>query len=181
MLAREHDTRTASIAPSLTLFAVPRSGFTVTDRLQGVGMRSLETVTLQFDAHVPHGNLISRSGRGVHTIQWGLLHERLATAANMLGTATLALELATAHAERRVQFGAKLIRHQAVRMNLGRMASELWLAKAGVYALAGSLDKAALGDRPQRRGGQGDRGPAWPSGSSATACRCWAAAATWRT
>jgi alkylation response protein AidB-like acyl-CoA dehydrogenase len=142
VLVREHDTRTRSIAPSLTLFAVPASGFTVTDRLQGVGMRSLETVTLQFDAHVPHENLISRSGRGVHAIQWGLLHERLATAANTLGVATLALELATAHAERRVQFGAKLIRHQAVRVNLGRMASELWLAKAGVYALAGSLDKA---------------------------------------
>jgi alkylation response protein AidB-like acyl-CoA dehydrogenase/acyl-CoA synthetase (AMP-forming)/AMP-acid ligase II len=142
VLAREHDPRTASIAPSLTLFAVPASGFTVTDRLQGVGMRSLETVTLQIDAYVPHGNLISRSGRGVHAIQWGLLHERLATAAVMVGTASLALELATTHAERRVQFGAKLIRHQAVRVHLGEMASELWVARAGLYALAGSLDKA---------------------------------------
>ena len=142
VLAREQDTRTPSIAPSVSLFVVPRSGITVTERLQGVGMRSLETVTIAIDAHVPHGYRVSRSGRGVHAITWGLTHERLATAANTLGVATLALELATAHAERRVQFGSKLIHHQALRVKLGQLASELWLAKAGVYALAGSLDQA---------------------------------------
>ena len=126
----------------MSLFVVPRSGFTVTDRLQGVGMRSLETVTLQIHAHIPHGYLVSRSGRGVHAITWGLTHERLATAANVLGVATLALDLATAHAERRVQFDARLIQQQGIRLKLGQMASELLMAKAGVHALAGSLDEA---------------------------------------
>ena len=142
MLAREQDPRTASIAPSLSLFVVPASGFTVTDRLQGVGMRSLETVTLQFDALVPHGNQISRSGRGVHAITGGCCTSAWRPRPTWSGRATLALELATTHAERRVQFGAKLIRHQAVRVSLGKLGSELWLAKAGLYALAGSLDKA---------------------------------------
>jgi alkylation response protein AidB-like acyl-CoA dehydrogenase len=142
VLAREHDARTSAIAPSLTLFAVPRDGFRVTERLEPVGNRSLETVTLEFDAHVSDEHVISRPGRGVHTITWGLTHERLATAASVLGAASLALELATTHAQRRVQFGSPLIRHQGVRMRLGQMASELWLARAGVYALAGSLDRA---------------------------------------
>jgi fatty-acyl-CoA synthase len=142
VLAREHDERTRAIAPALSLFAVPRGGYEVTDRLQSVGNRSLETVTLEFDAHVPEGHLVSRSGRGVHAITWGLTHERLATAANVLGVASLALELATTHAERRVQFGAPLMRHQGLRMRLGELAAEVWLARAGVYALAGSLDQA---------------------------------------
>jgi len=142
VLAREHDPRTRAIAPALSLFVVPSGGYEVTDRLQPVGHRSLETVTLQFDARVPDSHLVSRSGRGVHTITWGLTHERLATAANVLGVASLALELATTHAERRVQFGAPLMRHQGVRIRLGQMASEVWLARAGVYALAASLDQA---------------------------------------
>ena len=141
LLARERDPLTSSTAPALTLFAVPRSGFRVTDRLQSVGNRSLETVTLEIDAHVPDGLLVGRSGRGLHTITWGLTHERLATAANIMGVASLALELATTHAEHRVQFGSRLIRHQALRMRLGQLASEVWLARAGVYALAGSLDR----------------------------------------
>lgn len=141
VLAREHDPVTRAPAPGLTLFVVPRSGFEVTDRLQSVGNRSLETVTLEIDARVSDGHLLSRSGRGLHAITWGLTHERLATAANTMGVASLALALATAHAERRVQFGSPLIRHQAVRMHLGRLASEVWLARAGVYALAGSLDR----------------------------------------
>ena len=142
VLAREHDERTRSIAPALSLFAVPRGGYEVTDRLQSAGNRSLETVTLAFDAYVSAEHLVSRSGRGVHAITWGLTHERLATAANVLGVASLALELATTHAERRVQFGAPLMRHQGLRMRLGELASEVWLARAGVYALAGSLDQA---------------------------------------
>ena len=52
VLAREHDPRTRSIAPALSLFVVPKGGYEVTDRLQSVGNRSLETVTLVFDTHV---------------------------------------------------------------------------------------------------------------------------------
>lgn len=149
VLARERDPVTRAPAPGLTLFVVPSSGYRVTARLPSVGNRSLETVTLEIDAHVPGANAVSRSGRGLHAITWGLTHERLATAASTMGIASLALELATVHARRRVQFGAPLIEHQAVRVRLGQLASELLLARAGVYALAGSLDEARA-DTPRR-------------------------------
>jgi alkylation response protein AidB-like acyl-CoA dehydrogenase/acyl-CoA synthetase (AMP-forming)/AMP-acid ligase II len=139
VLAREHDAETDTPVPALTLFAVPSDGFTVSERLEPVGNRGLETVTIELDANVPDDLVLSRPGRGLHAITWGLTHERLAAAAHALGAASLALELATAHAEHRVQFGSRLIAHQGVRMRLGALASELWLARAGVYALAFSL------------------------------------------
>jgi alkylation response protein AidB-like acyl-CoA dehydrogenase/acyl-CoA synthetase (AMP-forming)/AMP-acid ligase II len=125
--------------PAATLFAVPRDQYEVTERLAPVGNRGLETVTIALDARVPDDNVLSRSGRGLHAIQWGLTHERLGAAAHSLGSAWLALQLAAAHAERRVQFGAPLMRHQGLRMRLGELASQLWLARAGVYGLAFSL------------------------------------------
>jgi acyl-ACP dehydrogenase len=86
--------------------------------------------------------VLGRPGRGLHTVTWGLTHERLATASGAIGAASLALALATVHARRRVQFGARLIDHQAIRLRLGRLAAEIWLARSGLHALAASLQDA---------------------------------------
>jgi fatty-acyl-CoA synthase len=142
VLARQQDARSDAPAAAVTMFAIPRDQWQVTEQLRSVGNRSLETVTLSIDAHVGDELVIGRAGRGLHMATWGLTHERLASAAQALGTATLALELATAHAERRVQFGARLMHHQAIRVLLGRLASQLWVSRAALYALAGSLDRA---------------------------------------
>jgi fatty-acyl-CoA synthase len=142
VLAREHSTQAGGPLPVLSLFAVPREQLRIRERLQSVGNRSLETVTLEVDAHIADELVLSRPGRGLHAITWGLTHERLASAAGALGSASLAVELAGAHARRRVQFGSNLIGHQAIRMRLGELASQVWLARAGVYALAASLDDA---------------------------------------
>ncbi len=140
VLAREHSTQAGGPLPVLSLFAVPKEQLRIRERLQSVGNRSLETVTLEIDAHVPDELVLSRPGRGLHAITWGLTHERLASAAGALGAASLAVELASAHARRRVQFGSNLISHQAIRLRLGDLASQVWLARAGVHALAASLD-----------------------------------------
>jgi alkylation response protein AidB-like acyl-CoA dehydrogenase/acyl-CoA synthetase (AMP-forming)/AMP-acid ligase II len=142
VLARERDLPTGSPAPALTMFAVPAAQLRVTERLRSLGNRSLETVTLQIDASVPDELVLSRPGRGMHVVTWGLTHERLASAAQALGGALLAIDLATSHARRRLQFGSHLIGHQAVRVRLAQLASQVWLARAGVYALAGSLSEA---------------------------------------
>jgi alkylation response protein AidB-like acyl-CoA dehydrogenase/acyl-CoA synthetase (AMP-forming)/AMP-acid ligase II len=142
VLGRERDAQTNAPFPALTLFAVPRDQWEVRVRLQSVGNRSLETVTIEIDAHVPDDLVLSRPGRGLHTLTWGLTHERLASAAQALGVASLAIELASTHAKRRVQFGARLFDHQAIRVRLGQRASQVWMARAGLYALAASLEDA---------------------------------------
>jgi fatty-acyl-CoA synthase len=142
VLARERDVQTDAPVPALTLFVVWADQLEVRDRLRSVGNRSLETVTLAIDAHVPDELVLGRPGRGVHTGTWGLTHERLAGAAGALGAASLAIELASAHASHRVQFGVRLIDHQAIRLRLGRLAAQVWLARAGIYALAASLQDA---------------------------------------
>jgi alkylation response protein AidB-like acyl-CoA dehydrogenase/acyl-CoA synthetase (AMP-forming)/AMP-acid ligase II len=142
VLAREHDPHTGAPSPATTLFAVPADQFEVTERIQSVGNRSLETVTIEIDAEIGEELVVSRPGRGLQALTWGLTHERLASAAHAVGAALLAIDLATTHAERRVQFGQRLLTHQAIRLKLGELASAVWVARDGVYALAASLHEA---------------------------------------
>jgi alkylation response protein AidB-like acyl-CoA dehydrogenase len=118
----------------LALAIVPRAGLYVEKCLLTTGMRSLETVRLRVDAHIDDELLIGRPGLGLLAVSWGLAHERLALAAQVLGGAELAIGLATAHLYRRRQFGVRLIEHQALRLRLADLAAQVRLARHGVYA-----------------------------------------------
>jgi acyl-ACP dehydrogenase len=134
-------------AAPLALAIVPRSGLRIEKVLPTTGMRGLETVRLTVDARVGEDDLLGRPGLGLAAISWGLTHERLAIAAQVLGGAELALALTVTHLHRRRQFGARLIEHQALRLRLADLAAQVRLARHGVYATAampaGSLTEAA--------------------------------------
>jgi hypothetical protein len=122
----------------LALAIVPREGLHVEKCLLTTGMRSLETVRMAVDAHIGDELLVGRPGLGLLAVSWGLTHERLAIAAQVLGGAELAIGLATAHLHRRRQFGVRLIEHQALRLRLADLAAQVHLARHGVYASAGA-------------------------------------------
>ncbi len=124
---------------SLALAVVPRDGFG-SRRLDTAGVRSLSTARLTIDTVIPDELMIAASGTGLRAITWGLTHERLGVAAYLVGTAFLALDLATTHLHRRRTFGARLVDHQALRLRLARLWSETTLASRGIHAVASCFD-----------------------------------------
>lgn len=122
----------------LALAVVPSDGFQARP-LDTAGVRSLATARLNIDAVIEPDMLIGASGGGLRAITWGLTHERLGVAAYVLGTAQLALELATTHLHRRKTFGRRLLDHQALRLRLAQLWSEVTLARRGVHAVAASF------------------------------------------
>jgi acyl-ACP dehydrogenase len=139
VLCRSQGRRGAQTS-ALTLVLVPRDGYRVIERLKTAGVHSLETVTIEIDAAVPAGFVLGGQNRGLLIATWGLTHERVASAAQVLGAASLALDLATTHLSRRVQFGKRLIDHQGLRLRLGDLAARVWSAQMSVYALAATFD-----------------------------------------
>ncbi|MGP0051400.1 MAG: acyl-CoA dehydrogenase family protein [Solirubrobacteraceae bacterium] len=135
---RDGAQRTGRLAP-LALTLIGRDGLIVERTLDTVGMRSLGTARLTVEAEIEPEAIVARPGTGLLAVSWGLLHERLAIAAQSLGTAALALELAFARMARRRQFGVPLFDHQALRLRLADLAAQVELARRGVRATAAEL------------------------------------------
>lgn len=126
--------------PPLAVAVVDREQFEVR-QLKTWGCRSLQTSRLAIDAHIPRDRLLASDGRGFHALTWGLTYERLAGAAQALGTADTAIRLATAHLHRRRQFGVPLYEQQALRLRLSALAAETMLARQGTHAIASRFSK----------------------------------------
>ncbi|WP_194815271.1 acyl-CoA dehydrogenase family protein [Nocardia sp. XZ_19_385] len=101
----------------------------VTDQL---GMRGARIAHVSFDAaRVPAENVLARPGFGVsHVVGTALDHGRYTIAWGCAGMARACLADAAAHARDRVQGGARLGDHQAVRAMLGRSWVEIESARA---------------------------------------------------
>jgi acyl-ACP dehydrogenase len=123
----------------LAIALVPREGTTVRKRLETIGMLGLETVRLTIDAHIPQDAILVRPGRALMALASALFHERLAAAAQALGTADLALALAISHLRRRAQFGQPLHSHQALRLRMADLRSRLMVTERGLYATVAQM------------------------------------------
>ncbi|MCC6869592.1 MAG: acyl-CoA/acyl-ACP dehydrogenase [Burkholderiales bacterium] len=99
---------------------------------------------LVFD-HVEVGveRVLGGVGQGLELTKDWFVEARLQIAANCLGAAIRAFELANHWASRRVQFGAPIRKQQAVEFMLADMAVEIMAAKSMVYRVAGQIDHGA--------------------------------------
>ncbi|MFD7505908.1 acyl-CoA dehydrogenase family protein [Streptomyces sp. NPDC059850] len=120
----------------LGLFAVPRAGLTPRKRLDKAGTSALDTTWMLIDTEVPDEALVGRRGGGLLGATWGLNHERLSIAAQAVGGAARAIGLATAHLQRRKQFGKPLIEQQSLRLRLAELSSRLIALRYAVYTAA---------------------------------------------
>jgi acyl-ACP dehydrogenase len=123
----------------LAIALVPRDGMTVARRLATTGLYGLETVRLAIDSRIPDDAVLVRPGRGLAALASAFFHERLAAAAQVIGTADLALTLAVTHLRRRKQFGQPLYNHQALRLRAADMWSRLGVARRGLYATVAEM------------------------------------------
>ncbi len=127
-----------------SLFLVDKGtpGFTVTRKLDKLGMRSSDTAELLFeDCRVPGNALLGEAGKGFYHIMWELQGERIMGAANAVSRAQVAFELALKYSQERVQFGKPLSHFQVTRHRLADMATELEASRHLVYYCAWLFQK----------------------------------------
>ncbi|HKZ05614.1 MAG TPA: acyl-CoA dehydrogenase family protein [Methylomirabilota bacterium] len=133
--------RTAPGSPSrrhdgISMFLVERGwpGFTVSRKLDKLGMRASDTAELAFhDCRVPAENLLGVEGRGFQQLATGLQRERLMAAVLALSGAAQALDDTLAYLRERQAFGEPLGRKQALRHRVADMATEIEAARQLVY------------------------------------------------
>ncbi len=129
-------------------------GFTVGAKEDKLGIRGSDTHTLMFqDVKVPKANRIGEDGFGFKFAMKTLAGGRIGIAAQALGIASGAFELAVAYSKERKAFGKPICDHQAIQFKLADMATEIeaarllclkaaWLKDThGNYDLAGSMAK----------------------------------------
>ena len=123
-------------------------GFIVGAKEDKMGIRGSDTHTLIFnDVKVPKENRIGEDGFGFKFAMKVLSGGRIGIAAQALGIAGGAYELALAYSKERKAFGKEIHKHQAIAFKLADMATEIEAAKLLVYRSA--LDKDAGRDYGQ--------------------------------
>ncbi len=112
-------------------------GFTIGPKMRGIGWRGLDTRELFFDdVWVPDEHLIGDADTGLGQFLRTLEMGRISIAALSLSLAQAVLDLATAHATERVQFGQPISSFQAVQFKLADIATELEAARWLTYRAA---------------------------------------------
>ena len=138
-------------------------GFTVGLKENKLGIRGSDTHSLMFtDVKVPKENRIGEDGFGFKFAMKTLEGGRIGIAAQALGIASGAYELALQYAKERKTFGKQIAEHQAIAFKLADMATEIeaarlmvlkaaWLKDKGLpYAQASSMAKLFASDVAMR-------------------------------
>ena len=129
-------------------------GFTIGPKENKLGIRGSDTHSLMFnDVKVPKENRIGEDGFGFKFAMKTLEGGRIGIAAQALGIAAGAYELALEYSKQRKAFGKPISDHQAIAFKLADMATQIeaarmlvykaaWLKDQGQsYTLAGSMAK----------------------------------------
>ncbi|MEL6638729.1 MAG: acyl-CoA dehydrogenase [Bacteroidota bacterium] len=102
-----------------------------------LGIRSSDTHTIMYnDVKVPKSNRIGEDGFGFKFAMKVLSGGRIGIAAQALGIAGGAYELAVQYANERKAFGREISKHQAIAFKIADMATEIEAAKLLVYRAA---------------------------------------------
>ncbi len=116
-------------------------GFTFGKKEDKFGIRASSTRELIFtDCKVPAKNLLSKEGMGFIVTMRTFDMSRPGVAAQALGIAQGALELAVKYAKGRVQFGKSISSFQGIQWMLADMATEVEAARALIYSTARMVD-----------------------------------------
>lgn len=106
-----------------------------------MGIKGSSTRSVYFeDVRVPVEDLLFESGRG-HVVAFNILNMgRYKLAANAVGNAKFALELAAAYANERKQFGVAIAEFGLIKEKLAEMAARTYAAESMVYRTGGLLE-----------------------------------------
>jgi alkylation response protein AidB-like acyl-CoA dehydrogenase len=117
-------------------------GFTIGAKENKMGIRGSDTHSLHFnDVKVPKQNRIGAEGSGFKIAMNLLEGGRIGIAAQALGIAAGAFELALNYARQRKAFGKPIANHQAIQFKLADMATEIEAARLLVLKAAWLKDE----------------------------------------
>jgi alkylation response protein AidB-like acyl-CoA dehydrogenase len=128
---------------TVTQFVVPKDteGLEVGKKEEKLGLRASDTTTLVFDGvRIPAANRLTPEGRGLSAALSVLTGGRVGIAAQSVGLAQSALDLAVEYATDREQFGGPISDIQAVRQKLAEMHTETQAGRLLTYDAARQLD-----------------------------------------
>lgn len=118
------------------------SGFEIGPKENKLGIRGSDTHSLIFnDVKVPKGNRIGEDGFGFKFAMKTLAGGRIGIAAQALGIAAGAYELALKYAKERKSFGTEIGNHQAIAFKLADMHTQIEAARHLVYKAAWDKDQ----------------------------------------
>ena len=117
-------------------------GFHVGPKEDKLGIRGSDTHTLQFnDVKVPKENRIGANGSGFRFAMKTLSGGRIGIAAQALGIASGAYELALKYSKERKAFGTEIFNHQAIAFKLADMYTDIEAARYLVMKAAWDKDQ----------------------------------------
>lgn len=118
------------------------AGFVVGKKEDKMGIRGSDTHSLMFtDVKVPKENRIGEDGFGFSFAMTTLNGGRIGIAAQALGIASGAFELALKYAKERKAFGKSLVEHQGIQFKLSEMATKIETARLMVHKAAWLKDQ----------------------------------------
>jgi butyryl-CoA dehydrogenase len=123
----------------MSAFLVPTSapGYVVARLEDKIGQHSSDTAQINFDnCRIPVDHLIGEEGEGYKIALSALEGGRIGIAAQSVGMARSAFEVALAYAKERQSFGTAIINHQAVGFRLADCATELEAARQLIWHAA---------------------------------------------
>lgn len=116
-------------------------GFDIGPKENKLGIRGSDTHSLMFnDVKVPKENLIGKDGFGFKFAMKTLAGGRIGIAAQALGIAAGAYELALQYSKQRKAFGTEISNHQAIAFKLADMHTKIQAARHLVYEAACDKD-----------------------------------------
>lgn len=116
-------------------------GFSFGKKEKKMGIRSSATTELIFqDCKVPKENLLGKEGLGFIVSMRTLDKSRPGVAAQAVGIAQGALDLAVQYAKERIQFGKPISSFQGIQFMLADLTTQIEAARALTYAVAKMID-----------------------------------------
>ncbi len=130
----EQDPSAPSAGMSLFLVDTDLPGFSISKKLDKLGMRSSDTALLFLDdVHVPADALLGTEHEGVKQLMWGLQGERLAGGLLALGGAQMMFDQLLEDAGVRPGAGTGSLRSQRLRDRIAELATDLEANRRLIY------------------------------------------------
>jgi butyryl-CoA dehydrogenase len=123
----------------ISAFILPTAtpGYIVARVEEKMGQHASDTCQIVFEnCRIPADHLLGKEGEGYRIALSNLESGRIGIAAQCLGMARAALELAVEYGKQREAFGVPIIEHQAVSFRLANMATQLEAARQLVWHAA---------------------------------------------
>ena len=127
----------------MSAFLVPTDtpGYRVASLEHKLGQHSSDTAQISLEnCRIPHENLIGAEGEGYRIALGGLEGGRIGIAAQSVGMARSAFEVALDYAKQRESFGQPIFSHQAVGFRLAECATQIEAARQLIWHAAALRD-----------------------------------------